>query len=230
MIDLHTHLLPAMDDGSSNVEESIALLDMLRAQGIEAIAATPHFYPEENSPEEFLFRREQSFARMSRALKGDFPVALGAEVHYFSGIGQSDEIKRLCISSTDLLLLEMPFQPWSHSMVRDVEELGERQNIQVVLAHIERYMRWQNGLWPQLLKSGVLMQCNASFFLNWRTKRKACAMLKKGQIHFIGSDCHNITVRPPRMGEALRAVGQDGRRLLHENIEKYAPELGGGRA
>ena len=49
MIDFHSHILPGMDDGSQTVEESLTLLEMLRAQGVDTVAATPHFYARENS-------------------------------------------------------------------------------------------------------------------------------------------------------------------------------------
>ena len=57
MIDLHSHILPQMDDGSRSVDESLQMLAALAAQGVTDVAATPHFYASENSPERFLARR-----------------------------------------------------------------------------------------------------------------------------------------------------------------------------
>ena len=53
MIDFHSHILPGMDDGSKSTQESLEMLDMLRAQGVDTVAATPHFYARENPPEVF---------------------------------------------------------------------------------------------------------------------------------------------------------------------------------
>jgi tyrosine-protein phosphatase YwqE len=50
-------------------------------------------------------------------------------------------------------------------------------------------------------------------------------MLREGQIHFLGSDCHNTTSRPQKMGEALKAIGPEGRQILEENINRFAPEF-----
>ena len=61
LFDTHTHILPEMDDGSSSVKESIAMLNCLKEQGVSAVALTPHFYPGRESPEEFLRRRQLSF-------------------------------------------------------------------------------------------------------------------------------------------------------------------------
>ena len=57
MIDFHSHILPAMDDGSRNIEESLQMLRMLQEQGVERVIATPHFYADENPPVLKLFRR-----------------------------------------------------------------------------------------------------------------------------------------------------------------------------
>ena len=62
----------------------------------------------------------------------------------------------------------------------------------------------------------MLMQSNASFFLRWNTKHKALRMLESGQIHLLGSDCHNMADRPPRLGEALEIIGENGRRELEQ--------------
>ena len=62
MIDFHSHILPGIDDGSKSTEESLEMLDMLRAQGVVTVAATPHFYARENTPEVFLQKHGTSCA------------------------------------------------------------------------------------------------------------------------------------------------------------------------
>lgn len=226
MIDLHSHVLPGMDDGSKNVEESLAMLKASADQGIRCMAATSHFYPEENSPEVFLRRREAAFQQLAAARDGDLPHLFpGAEVYYFDGISRNAEIGALCIEGTSLLLLEMPFMTWSGRMVTEIRQLQNRSDTTVMLAHVERYLSYQKkNVWEELLDCGVLMHCNASFFLSWKTKRKALRMLKQGKIHFVASDCHNVTTRPPRIGEALKVIGGEGRNILEENRRRYLPE------
>ena len=58
----------------------------------------------------------------------------------------------------------------------------------------------------RLIQSGILIQANASYFADIRTKRKALSLLKNGNIHFLGSDCHNITSRPPKIGKAYEII------------------------
>lgn len=225
MTDIHSHVLPRMDDGSRSTEESLELLRALADQGIDRVAATPHFYPGETDPEEFLARRAAAAARLTEALSstpGLPRLTLGAEVYYFEGIARTEAAEALRIQGTQLLLLEMPTRPWTARMVDEVLELNARRDVTVLLAHVERYLRGQEPeVWDTLLEGGVLAQSNASFFLDWRTRRKALRMLKAGRIHLLGSDCHSMRSRPPRMGEALEAVGQEGRRLLERELERY---------
>lgn len=223
MIDIHTHLLPQMDDGSKSLTESLAMLRALADQGVSRVAATPHFYPGETGPEEFLARRAASAARLEEGLNPELPrITLGAEVYYFEGIARAEAAEALRIQGTELLLLEMPFRAWTARMVDEVLDLNARRGVRVLLAHIERYLRFQKGeVWDVLEAAGVLFQSNASFFLDWKTRRRALRMLKAGRIHLLGSDCHNMTTRPPRLGEALAAVGPEGRRMLEENLNAY---------
>ena len=96
MLDIHSHILPKMDDGSSSVEESLNLLRTSAEQGITEIAATPHFYASQYSPQKFLERRAACAARLQEALTPDLPrVYLGAEVCYFDGVSRIDELEAL---------------------------------------------------------------------------------------------------------------------------------------
>ena len=227
MTDFHSHVLPGIDDGSRSPDMSAALLRAAAEQGIRCICATSHFYPTDERPETFLKRRARALDALADVLEPDFPrIVPGAEVYYFSGISRVDAVGDLRIQGTPLLLLEMPFSEWSDSMVNEIMQLHRKPGITVLMAHIERYLRWQRPeVWDALLHSGVLMQSNAEFFLSWRTRRRAVRMLREGQIHFLGSDCHNTTSRPQKMGEALKAIGPEGLRILEENISRFAPEF-----
>lgn len=199
MTDFHTHILPGVDDGSKNVQESLAMLQEEANQGVDRVILTPHYYAEENSPVEFLKRRYSAWQGLEPHLWSKLPdLRLGAEVQYFEGICAVEDVRHLKIVGTDYLLLEMPFQQWSDRMVGDVLELNDRRGTQIVLAHIERYMAMQRPrIWELLRAGGVLMQSNVSFFASWKTRHKAMNMLKQGQIHFLGSDCHNMSSRRP---------------------------------
>ena len=86
VIDFHSHILPGVDDGSKNLEQSLAMLQMEAAQGIKRVVATPHFYAQHDKPEKFLRKREEA-QRQLRQLISENPglpeLSIGAEVYYF---------------------------------------------------------------------------------------------------------------------------------------------------
>ena len=214
MIDIHTHILPGMDDGSSSLEESLSMARESARQGVRLLAATPHFYATQEDPNSFLRRRERSLALLESAWQDGFPTLLvGAEVRYFDGISRVEKIAHLTLDHTRILLLEMPFTSWSRRMVEEVAELQRSRGLQVLLAHVERYLKDQDSqVWEMFRQNGVWMQCNANFFLRWQTKRKAQALFKKGEIQMLGSDTHNMTSRPPNLALArevlVKSLGQ----------------------
>ena len=215
MIDFHTHILPGMDDGSRSVSESISMLRLEGRQGVRAVVATPHFYAEENTPESFLKKRESAWQELQPYLWPELPsVILGAEVQYFEGICAVEAIGELKISGTDLLLLEMPFRKWSDRVLEDVLQLSSDPDTRVILAHFDRYLSQQpKGVWDWLVKNGILLQANVSIFGSWLTGRRAARMLEKGQLHALGSDCHNMKERRPnwdRFPERLRPLAEQG--------------------
>lgn len=227
MVDFHSHILPGIDDGSKNPEESVQLLDMLGQQGVSLVVATPHFYADQRSVDRFLFRRQEAYAQMSDRLRGGHPqVRLGAEVRYYPGISRLDGLDRLCIEGTRVLLLEMPVTRWSESTLREVLEIAVSHNLTLVLAHIERYVYLQRpGVFEELLNNGVLMQVNASFFTEWLTRRRAFKLLEHHAVHLLGSDCHGVRNRPPQMGEATHILRKKYGEEFLEQMSAFAKEL-----
>ena len=218
MIDFHTHILPEMDDGSFSAEESVAMLKTAAAQGITDVLLTSHYYADENSPAEFLARRAESWEKLKPYLTPDLPrVHLGAEVQYFEGICGVEDICGLRIGATEFLLLEMPFCRWTDRMIDDVLALNDHPGMQIVLAHIERYLDMQpSEVWEKLRFHGILMQSNVSFFARWRTYFRAMRMLSKHEIDFLGSDCHNMKYRRPNWDLLPKRAGN-----LLQNGEAY---------
>ena len=227
MTDWHSHILPKMDDGSKSLEESINLLKALKEQGVNRVVATPHFYANVETVDNFIKRRQNAFDIIGSCLDNGMPeVLLGAEVSYYSGISRMEDLKRLKIGRSNLLLLEMPFSRWTEYTVRELLELSSSGQFTIVLAHIERYLGFQDAsIWQRLCDSGILMQSNASFFIDFFKKKKAINLLKSGKIHFIGSDCHNMTSRPPELQKAYdyisRKMGKEFLTYINENGKTF---------
>lgn len=209
MTDFHSHLLPEIDDGSRNVKESLAMLDLLSQQSIHRVVATPHFYANDESVSEFLSRRQESYEKLSQYVTDEMPeIVQGAEVRYYEGISRMKDLKSLCVQGTRLLLLEMPERRWSDYTLRELSDIASDGRIHLVLAHIERCMNFQNkSTFYGLLQNDVLFQVNASYVNGFFSQRKAMKLLKRCEIHFIGSDCHNMTERAPDIGRAYKTIG-----------------------
>lgn len=231
MIDIHTHILPKLDDGSDSPEQTNEILDLMYRQGITTVGATSHFYASHETPAEFLARREKAVARMIPSENPQPKILLGAEVAYFSGIGICDELIPLQLGNTKLLLVEMPFADWTERMIKEICDMPQNLGLIPVLAHVNRYRgkRQFTKYREKLAKSGVLFQCNGEIFLERFKRNWALKQLKEGYIHFLGSDCHNTGSRPSNLDAAaqvitkrlgakvLQELKEEAQRLLFEN-------------
>lgn len=231
VIDFHSHILPGIDDGSKDVPTSLAMLESMSSQGVEVVVATPHFYAWRDRVDAFLQRRRSAWESLSASLTPDLPrICLGAEVAYFPGISGAEQVEALTIQGTNVLLLEMPFQPWSESNVEEVRTLLERKKLRIVIAHLERYysLPGNRERIAQLLKLPVTVQLNAEGLLEWRQRGRIIRMFRSGQAQLLGSDCHGINHRKPNLGpgrEVIRKkLGQERLDLIDEAGAQLLPE------
>ncbi len=225
--DFHCHILPGIDDGSKDLTESLTMLHLMAKQGIDHVVATPHFYAERDSLEEFLKKRNRAEAmlRAGASKMGSVPgISVGAEVFYFRGMSESEFLPQLTIRGKRCILIEMPPPPWSGVIYRELEDIWQKRGLTPVIAHIERYIGpfRTRGVMNKLASLPVLVQANANFFLDHSTSSAAMRLLKEGHIHLLGSDCHNLTTRKPNLGPALERIEQKLGREVLEDIAGYA--------
>ena len=110
IIDFHSHILPKVDDGSRSVEESIAMLRKAAEQGINHVIATPHFYANHHTMEQFLQRRRDAYDALTQAVAADDTLPqliLGAEVKLFEGLSQIDDLDQLTIDEMAKMVDEL---------------------------------------------------------------------------------------------------------------------------
>ena len=203
MIDFHTHVLPSVDDGSSSVEESIRMINSMEEQGVEKVVLTPHFYAYRTDVNTFFSNRRSAEKLLSCHLRENgINVSLypAAEVLYFDEIWRIDDMEKLCIGGTNYVMVEMPFGKWTDAMIRNLEKLSARGFVPII-AHFDRYIKFQHGMkrFYELLEIGALLQMNADYLTNFWTRRKALSFFKRGLVSALGSDCHNMTSRPPEI-------------------------------
>lgn len=231
MIDYHCHILPQMDDGPDRLSECLTMLRRSREQGVEVMVSTSHFYADEDYPAQFVQRRNAAFRRLREAMGRNtesYPlIVLGAEVLYFPGISQAQDIEKLTIGSGRTILVEPPMAPWSDTMLDEIVELGENLHCRPVIAHVDRYMRMlkDKHLLNRVLERNLLVQVNASWFLDPGTVKSAVRSLKQGKIHLIGSDCHNLLSRSPNLGQARQQAEAYGAEVEFEELRRNALRL-----
>ena len=233
--DLHSHILPGMDDGCKTPEQSVEALRLSYAQGVQVIFATPHYYPVE-SVESFLARRQTAWENLQAELKKqavtDIPqIVLGAEVAYRSGISSAEGIEKLCLGNSGYLLLELPFRAWGKEELRQVSNFACARGITPILAHYERYRTLQTGqMYEQMARQDVLIQKNAESFSGFFGKRRACREVRQGRCHLLGSDCHNLSSRRPNISQATDCLQRCGltkelERIMQNGWEIYRSTL-----
>lgn len=214
MIDIHSHLLPEIDDGPSTMKESIEMARVAWEDGTKEIVCTPHLMEScEATPAEVHEAVDRLRAALMEA-KVPLQVHSGREIALGMLPRLSDEdLRRSTYGNAGRwLLLEMPFSGWPINLTAILEDLSIR-GFSAVLAHPERAPAVQRQ--PDRLREavglGALLQITAGSFLgdhNPQAKRTAETLANLRWMHIIASDGHSATWRPPRISEGLAAAAQ----------------------
>jgi len=211
VIDLHSHVLPGLDDGAGNLDEALALCRAAAADGIEMLAATPHVrddYP--TTPDAM----EAALAALQNAAGDTIRLLPGGELDLAELGRPVEELRRFGLGGNPaVLLVETPYLGWPL-------DLGDRLfrlralGFDAVLAHPERNRDVQRR--PELLEplvaAGLLVQLTAAS-VDGRVGRGAqeCAftLLDRGLAHLVASDAHNPDVREVGLSGAVAAIGDE---------------------
>lgn len=190
--DIHTHILPSVDDGAQSVEAALELLRMQKSNGVERVFLTPHFYPQTEELADFLPRRAQAYATlMDQWEENTMPrLQLGAEVHYSPALVEMD-LSQLTLGEGNYLLLELS----DYEVPACIEQVVARilqMGITPILAHIERctYFRSQPEKLLRLVQMGALGQISARALLENKDRGFGESCIKNGLGHFVASDLH----------------------------------------
>ncbi len=215
MIDLHSHILPGLDDGTRSIEEARELARQAASDGITAIAATPHVRPDyPTTPDEMEWGVDQ--------LRVDFEeegipvqVLYGAEID-LGLLWQipREELTRLTIAQTGrYLLLEFPYRSWPMALSSTVSALVH-SGIIPVLAHPERNPEVQDrpARIQELVELGALLQITAGSLaggLDRAAQYAAERLIELGVVHMLASDSHGPHIERGGMPAAVEALGDD---------------------
>jgi protein-tyrosine phosphatase len=220
LIDLHSHVLPGLDDGAPDLDAALEICRLATADGTEVLAATPHVRSDYPTTPQAMNAALESL----RDAAGDLiRLVPGGELDLAELERPVDELLPFALAGNpSYLLVETPYHGWQL-------DLGERlfrlriSGITPVLAHPERNPDVQSrpDLLEALVAAGTLVQLTASS-LDGRGGRRAraCAMtlLERGLAHLVASDAHEASIREVGLSSAVRAVGDELGRWLTVDV------------
>jgi protein-tyrosine phosphatase len=218
VIDLHCHILPAVDDGSLDLDDSLAMARQAVNDGIERVCATPHIRHDHDVRIEQIAGRIEG---LNRALRDEgLPVEIlqGGEVAETAveALGE-EELSRVSLGGGRWVLLEPAPGPLSDTLIARVAHLAERDH-RALIAHPERHL--SADMYERiaaLIANGALVQATADFFLRERFAEGMTMLAEAGLIHVLSSDAHSSHGgRPLHMREAFERLAE---------IESVAPHL-----
>jgi protein-tyrosine phosphatase len=218
VIDLHCHILPGVDDGSLDLDDSLAMARQAVNDGIERVCATPHIRHDHDVRIEQIADRVEE---LNRALRNEgLPVEVlqGGEVAETAVEGLSEEeLGRVALGGGNWILLEPAPGPLSDTLIARVSHLAERGH-RTLIAHPERHL--SADMYERiamLIANGALVQATADFFLRERFAEGMRMLAAAGLVHVLSSDAHSSHGgRPLHMREAFESLA---------GIESVAPHL-----
>ncbi len=212
MIDLHSHVLPSIDDGPETIEGSLALARASAAAGTRTLVATPHVswrYP--NDAETIARLVDELNARLV-AEGTPLEVRTGAEIAMTrAGEVGPEQLARMRLGGGQWLLVEPPFTPVVSGLDALVLDL-QRQGHRIVLAHPERCPAFHRDrrMLESLVRSGVLTSITAGSLVGsfgGQVRDFALQLVADGMVHNVASDTHDPLRRPPSIADELEEAG-----------------------
>lgn len=211
MIDLHCHILPGLDDGARDIEDSVAMARVAAADGIEAVCATPHIRHDHDVRIEELEPRLEALNERLREEGVEVAILPGGEVAETAVEDLSEEeLARVALGGGRWILLEPAPGPLTDTLTARVAHLAERGH-RTLIAHPERHLSADMfERLAALVVEGALVQATADFFLREELAAGMLTMAELGLVHVLSSDAHTshggrpLQLRPAV--ERLRAV------------------------
>ena len=214
LIDIHSHILPGVDDGSDSCEMSMRMLKCAANDGISAIILTPHNKPgHRNRHFSKMTSKIENFRKMMSEEQIDIELYTGSELYYRSGLLEEMENDMApTLAGSRYALVEFnPLEEYDY--IRNGLYSLLTNGYYPILAHVERYQNVCAGKYgiADLIEMGCYIQVNAGSVMGnfgLKTKRFVKNILKQRQVHFIATDAHDLKKRPPRLSDCADFIGK----------------------
>ena len=211
LTDIHCHLLPGVDDGAKNMDDTKQMLDIAAADGIERIVFTPHIRrPWLDRPWSKVTDAFEQVKEYAASAHPGLELYLGSEFDYSRTILTEEPHQLHDISGSGIILLE--FKPYdSYDRIRDGIQQVQMAGYDVMLAHIERYdiMLTDIDLARRISELGALIQVNADDIVHphsFKMRGYMKKLIDRHLIDLVGSDAHDVKFRRPELLKAYETV------------------------
>lgn len=213
-IDIHSHILPELDDGSQSIEETIHILELAYDEGIRTIIATPHFY--EGVYENAKYKIGETLEELNSAIKEHnigIDIKLGCEIYYSHDICKFlDDGFIPTLNGTRYVLVEFAPMESYRNIKNGLMQLIYNGYLPI-LAHGERYDDLTKNIdkISDLVEMGVRIQVNAKSIIGEgvrRYKKITNKLIKYNLVHYIATDTHNSGTRGPFLMKAYEKVAK----------------------
>jgi protein-tyrosine phosphatase len=198
-VDLHTHILFNVDDGSKDIEQSLAMIEEEIKQDVHHIILTPHVQSRVTKVDRSVHvERFNELVEAVKAKRWKVDLTLGAEVLYRSHL--TPDYDTLTFGKSKYLLLE--FSTREEQPIEEIVYDISRMGFIPIVAHIERYDYLSFSDYIQIKNTGALIQVNTTSFLGLDKQVKPklpLKMIKEGLVDLISSDTHNLDIRKPNL-------------------------------
>jgi protein-tyrosine phosphatase len=208
LIDLHCHILPAIDDGAHDLEDSIGMARQAAEDAITTVCATPHIRHDHDVRIAELPSRVERLNAALRRAELPLEVVSGGEVAETSVAGLDDrELREVSLAGGGWILLEPAPGPLGDSLVQAVDGLRSR-GLHALIAHPERHPSPQLAeRLRELVDHGALVQMTAALLAGGPAREPMLALARDGLVHVVASDSHSSRAgRPLRLSEGLEAL------------------------
>lgn len=229
-LDIHSHILPGVDDGSRDMDMSMHMLKQAYEEGIRHIVATPHYYVgHRNAEPDKVKEAYDALIRIAAEELPDMEIMLGNEIYYKEETIKHLQDKRIfTMNDSRYVLTEFNVGMEYRKIYKAVKNLT-MEGYYPIIAHAERYaaLHKQKELVEELIEAGAYIQINAETFLGGMFdayKKFSLQLASKGMVHFLGSDCHEPHNRKPIMEQAVKVLKKKIDSDILENILVYNPE------
>lgn len=229
-IDIHNHILPAVDDGAVSLQQAKRMLQIAFEEGIHLIIATPHYGAGcINMEKEILFRKLELVQKEAELIHPDFQIEIGNELFYSEDITEHLRKKKaMTLAGTRYVLVEFARSDDFQTIRSGLHRLLIYGYLPV-LAHVERYeCLFENyeGIYD-LIQLGAYMQMNISGILPENHSANFCRhLLEYELIHLLGTDSHSDSVRAPKISESYNSIRKRfGERIMYKLMFENAVKL-----